>query len=129
MSIPLQETFDFVVGKIREQGCPSMKEGSISCLYRGPNGTKCAAGHVIPDEKYDSGFEGCTVIDVPYEGMSTKLKQLYDVLSETGHNLGLLRSLQRCHDDASSYKNFMEKFEINLKEVAEFRELVYTPKA
>ena len=23
------------------------------CVYRGPNGTKCAIGHLIPDEKYN----------------------------------------------------------------------------
>jgi hypothetical protein len=27
------------------------------CCYRGPDGLKCAAGHLIPDEKYERKFE------------------------------------------------------------------------
>jgi len=127
--ITMQETFDFVVGKIREQGCASIVEGGSSCLYRGSNGTKCAAGHVIPDDKYDLIFEGCTVVTKPWDGMREGVKKLYEVLKETGHDLDLLRNLQRCHDDASSFKNFMEKFEINVKEIATLKELTYTPKA
>lgn len=32
-------------------------DGVYPCLYRGPNGTKCAIGLIIPDEEYDSSFE------------------------------------------------------------------------
>jgi len=127
MTIEKQATFDFVVGKIREQGCASVKPDSNSCLYRGPNGTKCAAGHVIPDEKYDPCFEGCTVPVSLADWDSGNTKKLYEVLKETGHDLNLLRSLQRAHDSISMEYNFLAGFEKNVQHVAEFHELVYTP--
>lgn len=44
---------------IVEKNPPSIdKDGR--CLYRGPNGTKCAAGLFIKDEEYKPDFEGMT---------------------------------------------------------------------
>lgn len=45
-----QEVFDTAVRGVIEQGVPSYD--GVRCLYRGPNGTKCAAGHLIPDDLY-----------------------------------------------------------------------------
>jgi hypothetical protein len=54
-----QEIFDYVVDKLFAQGECSM-DNLGTCMYRGPNNTKCAAGHLIADEDYDSSFEGET---------------------------------------------------------------------
>lgn len=44
------------VKRILDQGTVSINsEGT--CLYRGQNGTKCAIGVWIPDEKYDMKFD------------------------------------------------------------------------
>jgi len=52
-----QEVFDYVVTNLYEQGCKSLsKDGS--CAYRGPEGAKCAAGWLIPDEEYNTSLEG-----------------------------------------------------------------------
>lgn len=124
--ITMQETFDFVVGKIREQGCASMGDNK-SCLYRGPNGTKCAAGHVIPDDKYDPIMENCTVAKNEFTGMNEGVKLIRKVLLETGHDLQILRGLQFCHDESSRFENFLERFEREAKSLAETYELQYTP--
>jgi hypothetical protein len=55
-----QEVFDYVCRKVIEQGAPSVRfeandEGA--CLYRGPNGTKCAVGFLIDDADYVPEFE------------------------------------------------------------------------
>ena len=34
------------------------RDNGVGCLYRGPNGMKCAAGHLIPDEMYYPEMEG-----------------------------------------------------------------------
>lgn len=47
-----QEFFDTTVIALRAQGGPSINEKGV-CLYRGPNGRKCAAGIHITDEEYD----------------------------------------------------------------------------
>lgn len=43
----------------------SLQEGSTDrCRYRGPNGLKCAAGHLIPDEMYSPELEGEHILAV-----------------------------------------------------------------
>lgn len=58
--ITAQEVFDISVGGVISQGCASvsLESGTGGCRYRGPNGTKCAAGFLIPDDKYKPEFEG-----------------------------------------------------------------------
>lgn len=50
------EIFERVAGHLRSQGRRSRK--GISCQYRGPEGTSCAAGCLISDELYDPKIEG-----------------------------------------------------------------------
>lgn len=58
-----QELFDTVARALMAQGGPSFQEDN--CVYRNPaNGRKCAAGHLIPDEKYASWMEGKSVLAV-----------------------------------------------------------------
>lgn len=40
----------------------NMTVTKIGCLYRGPHGMKCAAGHLIPDENYRPGMEGDPIL-------------------------------------------------------------------
>ena len=48
-----QGIFDFVVPRLAVQGKRSRRsEDSSLCSYRGPNGLKCAVGHLIPDSLY-----------------------------------------------------------------------------
>jgi hypothetical protein len=53
----LQEMFEIAVVNLLCQGERSTECGD--CLYRGPNGLKCAIGFLIPDEKYNETLE-CT---------------------------------------------------------------------
>lgn len=52
-----QEIFDKVATHLLRQGKKSEGPGK-GCLYRGPNGLKCAAGFLIDDAYYDPKFEG-----------------------------------------------------------------------
>lgn len=56
------------------------------CLYRGPNGLKCAAGVLIPDKYYKRSMEGSNIRGVPY------FRARYE------GNLALLETLQDIHD-------------------------------
>jgi hypothetical protein len=54
----LQEVFDIVSKHLLKQNERSAFSDE-SCSYRGPNGLKCAAGILIPDEEYTfDSFEG-----------------------------------------------------------------------
>jgi hypothetical protein len=65
-----QRAFTTMVKHLRQQGVRSVdpEDSQETCLYRGPNGTKCAVGCLIAEEHYDSNFEnkvswGMTVVE------------------------------------------------------------------
>lgn len=96
-----QIVFDFVVAHLRKQGAPAkapaappaydddgneiVTELVDECRYRGDNGTACAVGCLIPDEKYDPSIEGDTVYDLSRDLIPDQL-------------IGLLEALQLLHD-------------------------------
>jgi len=66
-----------------------------ACLYRGPNGLRCAVGCVIPDEEYNRGLEGCGIADL------LRLKRFsFELRHEFKRHLTLLNDLQNMHDVA-----------------------------
>lgn len=61
-----QEMFDIAVGGVLRQGGPGVIKNGTRCRLRGDDGTKCAFGHMIPDEHYEewmAGFGVQTVVD------------------------------------------------------------------
>lgn len=98
-----QEIFDTVAKHLIQQGCRatvsagSRPDSDGLCQYRGPNGTKCAVGALIPDDVYDAKMEGDTVTGL--------LVSFGSVLpSWMGPNLGLLRDLQMVHDHPETWE-------------------------
>lgn len=97
MTKTAQEVFDFVANHLFTQGVQAMgvqkgMTGSTPiCLYRGPDGTKCAVGAMIPDEEYDLEMEGFSVRDLP--NLQTVI-----VNDDIMANIELLESLQCVHD-------------------------------
>lgn len=66
-------------------------------MYRGPNGLKCAVGHLLPDDLYLASMEGdsaLTLLD-DFEGISEHLLALDwpELTSKT-----FLRDMQKIHD-------------------------------
>lgn len=97
MSMTNQEIFDKVALHLTTQKMKSeaqLKTYSgityTQCVYRGPDGLKCAAGALIPDELYTQDMEGKGVSHADVE------PALLTVVSED--QLPLLASLQRIHD-------------------------------
>lgn len=89
-----QATFDKVVGALRAQkGASVVSNDSInllySCRYRGENGYKCAAGHLIPDHLYDESMEGKRI---GYDFLLTQ------IIKDEGHDIFLVQDLQFVHD-------------------------------
>jgi hypothetical protein len=88
-----QEIFDKVVKGVLDQGRPS-KIGP-TCVYRGVNGAKCAAGFLIPDEKYIKKFELHLADDLQ--------KKYPDSVEYTAEQVHLVRALQLAHDQVVNY--------------------------
>lgn len=120
----LQATFDIITNGLRMQDGRSV-DISNNCMYRGLNGHKCAAGYVIPDEKYDAVFEGCSLVTPNLNmgsQMQEKAQKLYNIIVVEGeHNLELVKALQQVHDfqKVSSWELFFQK-------IAKRFELKYT---
>jgi hypothetical protein len=83
-----QEIFNKVYLGLKGQSFVKSTDLAGNCKYRGANGTKCAIGHLIPDEQYHPclekvcGYEIAVWLGIP-------------CLSE---EMNLALSLQRAHD-------------------------------
>jgi len=99
--IEAQELYDYIVEAIVKQGRPSVGDND-RCLYRGPDGLKCAAGHVIPDSFYSALMkENAGVFQLETEGRLPK--------SLIPH-VNLMGYLQDAHDVAATRMEFMNTF-------------------
>lgn len=88
-----QELVDFVAVHLFTQGRQSISRGT--CKYRGPNGLKCAAGAVLPDELYKKNLENNGWSSLTYRPR----KPLPDI------HMVLISDLQRVHDNAGNWVN------------------------
>lgn len=95
-----QEIFDILAAGLLKQNAKS-QNAAAACLYRGPNGTKCAVGMLIKDEFYTPDMEGFYCInDKVREALfnsgvlkSTHIEQNKNILM-----LMFLSDLQAVHD-------------------------------
>lgn len=109
-----QEVFDTAVSGIIKQGRQSYSDTDNqwieSCLYRGPNGTKCAAGFLIPDEVYTPFLEGHNWGEISHK---------FPNLDKHKH---LIESLQIIHDEQTS-EDFLTRFKRQAKNLAKDKKL------
>lgn len=111
-----QEVFDQVVNHLRKQGIKSARfedagnEPLEFCMYRSPEGYKCAAGCLIADNEYSATMEGNTWDD------------LIETHGVTDRHCHLIRELQHVHDACG-----VEYWEKAFERTAERFGLTYTP--
>lgn len=84
----------------------------LGCAYRGPNGRKCAIGHLIPDELYSSGMEcrsAYGVLGMNGNVLITARDQLRAHLGiETEDDVRFLSDLQQVHDSCWFWDNIKD---------------------
>jgi hypothetical protein len=66
-------------------------DGSPKCMYRAPNGDKCAAGCLIKDEHYSPGLEN-------WSAHTNVVRGAIEKSVGTGVDIGLVTRLQSIHD-------------------------------
>ena len=96
--LTIQEAFNKAYLGVMQQGRASVNISGRSCLYRGPDGAKCAVGFLIADEHYDRDLEGCPVDLEPVGEALRKSGVETDVRFCLNTRLVLGR-LQGCHDN------------------------------
>ena len=131
-----QQVFDKVLFALRAQGRAAV-DSNNKCVYRAPNGDKCAFGHLIPDELYRPRMEtlsargvlgisnACDEVVINYRKYHndemTKLRQMFN------SNIPdkLYSSLQSAHDSVLKSEG-IEEWEKEMQRIAEHYELNYT---
>lgn len=114
-----QQIFNTVYKGLRSQGFQrsfdKSPEGSVRCLYRGPRGRKCAAGHLIPDDKYHVSMENQPCL---MSSISTAMGLPHShQLSEKNYELALfVRELQRIHDTSDLNSTMQRRLEFYAQE-------------
>ena len=101
MTFNRQQAFDTMVRGLFQQGKVSMDDNR--CLYRGPDGAKCAIGFLIPDQDYRPSFEGPSVWG-QFTGSMTVLPEISQYMIDKQHctkdDMRFLAACQRqLHDD------------------------------
>lgn len=89
MTIPttLQEIFDKVVSGVMAQDDLSFElneKGKVDCLYRGPNGRKCAAGQILDDADVQENVS-FWALDVTLQ-MPRSVRDLVGTLQQDAHD-------------------------------------------
>lgn len=110
----LQQIFDQAYNGVVAQGGQS-SDTVGRCMYRGPEGRKCAVGHLLPDELYRPNMEGTTV-DYGATVLKASLRQVGIDLDDKPTKLLVIR-MQAIHDDTSE-GNFLEEFKQAMQALA-----------
>lgn len=99
-----QEAYDTALAHLREQGarCYSDTRGG-GCLYRGPDGRKCAIGALIPDGmvEFDRETRHGTANSLPVVDLVSVSAEVFALFE--GVDTTLLEALQSLHDTALSW--------------------------
>lgn len=103
-----QEIFDLSTRGIIAQGGPAftLRDGAAYCMYRTPEGRKCAAGQLLPDDEYEFAMENRTALAI------AAFRPLF-----TG-GLDLLSWLQNAHDAAAAaeYGDALNRSNMNVEQ-------------
>lgn len=99
-----QEAFNIAVkGLAAQDWQPSVLH--TKCLYRGPDGRKCAVGHLIPDDQYQAYFD---TQEASYDYFLRNI--VVNLPALRGVTLDFLRDLQNAHDSASTATEMANNF-------------------
>lgn len=111
-----QEIFDKVFTGLHHQGFQRSGDyergldgqaaigANFDCMYRGPNGMKCAAGFVIPDELYTDTIEGVSFCDE-----TGIMSNIHEGLNLDFDHVMFINDMQQIHDETSLPKLMREK--------------------
>ena len=94
-----QEIFDKVATHLLTQGKRAghlMDDGEFRCMYRGPEGTTCAIGCLIPDDLYSRNMENNNI-----HALQDKFPEIANFFEMNSNitRVFFLNSLQRAHDN------------------------------
>lgn len=96
--------------KAEFKGKSTKGRNSEVCLYRGPNGKKCAVGMFIPDEKYSPSMENKSAL-----GLSNDHEYVDTTLPLSFHGMDSLQSVHDGSHPDSTLKQMLQWIEVNVE--------------
>lgn len=110
-----QEVFDFIAAHLLKQDRKAgvAIDNNFTCKYRDESGAKCAAGCLIPDDKYTVSME-----ERPWHGSFFGKLGITDAFEFSKNHSELISSLQSLHDNEN-----VDSWKANLSVVAEYYNL------
>lgn len=114
----MQQHFTTAYAGLASQGFErSVRSNDDACLYRAPDGRKCAVGHILPDEAISMNMNGGSIGDL------TSVNNLADEIlfgdSSYDEMGNFLNDLQDAHDSAYT----PDAMRSNLRAVATYHHL------
>ena len=92
-----QQVFDSVYEHMVKQGKRSVSVVDGECMYRGPDGLKCAVGALIPDDIYEPEMDQPTsAIGTSFYSINYRFPKIEEFFKDI--NPDLLSGLQNIHD-------------------------------
>lgn len=120
-TITKQEAFDTMLTHLREQRLPAIDQ-TLACLYRDPNGYKCAVGCLIPDDLYNDSLENQPMEEiVEHIGMNPEIASFLRAAQTQMHD-----KPSSIYIETESEESFMQEVEAGAKLVAQIYNLTYT---
>ena len=122
-----QELLNTVVAGMRAQNWElseiAREDGRLVCAYRGTDGSKCAAGHVMSDELaslWESNDIGCLSVSKVPSALQEEVRYLEP-------HVDFLHDLQVIHDQPLGSASFRDRrhMRLRMKEYAEQEGLVW----
>lgn len=106
----LQEVFDKICTAVIAQGKRSINSSTGLCLYRGPDNTKCAVGHLLTDEQIEKYH-----IKDEYSVNNFSIKLINELVPNVNANIAykFLLQMQHAHDDSRYADHFIYDFKYN----------------
>ncbi len=91
-----QDVFDIVAGCLLRQNARATAFDGVKCMYRAPDGKRCAIGWVMPDEVYHQTLEFLGVRDLAMQMINTNYADAFARFLYA--HMDMLRDLQEMHD-------------------------------
>ncbi|CAB3758464.1 hypothetical protein [Paraburkholderia humisilvae] len=91
-----QDVFDIVAWNLLRQNARATAFDRVKCLYRAPDGKRCAIGWLIPDDVYSKALEFFGVRDIAARLIETDYGAKFARFLYI--HMPLLRDLQEMHD-------------------------------
>lgn len=104
----LQVIYDKTIKHLTDQGSRSSNARG-KCVFRGENGTKCAAGLWIKDEDYKAGMENADLNDVADIFTIYNIKTFSNAIEVSTAALYLINELADLHDGRNTKQGFYNK--------------------